>query len=344
MTLGSCESPSGRRHLVLLILGIGLMVVVLVVTAIGVTAGAKWRPGQSQPLVPGVEAAGPSADAFLHLDAAVVVREGLSSVDFRPRGGASLGTKVVFLDSGSDSLFSLSRDGSYSEVPLELAATPGIRKPQFTGLASTSTDVLLIADLMNGQVWRYASDGRLLGGFLSDAQRHEALLTKPTGVTVDGEGRVIVADAGDHSVKVFNKAGNLVYSMGGEGFAVGKLDHPNGLVAGTDGLVYVADTNNRRIQVFDGMGRSVSLFPAGANESNLLLPRSIGLDSMERLHVVDSFSGAVYVFQLDGLYLGSYGSAGPAADHLSLPEGLVIAGDWVVVGDRGNGRLMIYSE
>ncbi|MHB9148480.1 MAG: NHL repeat-containing protein [Thermoleophilia bacterium] len=335
------KRPDRRRFNLRLLLGGGLLIVGLI--GVVVYAASLENRGSKGPVVVQLEQL--KQDLF-QLEAAVLVRtageQGYVET-FRPQSGTPFGDDVVFVDALAGSLLVLDASGLVREVILEDPRGEGVAEPQFTAVAASSTGTLLLADLVNGQIWNYGIDGRFLGAFLGVSERTAAGLGRPTALAVDDLGQTYVADVGDQTVKVFNKAGGLVRTLGAEGFTSGRLDHPTGVAVDDFGYVYVADSNNRRVQVFDPQGRLVRTI-ADTGGAGLLLPRSVALDPSGRLHVVDAFAERVWVFEVDGDYLGSYGARGPADERLSLPEGVAVLGGKVVVGDRGNGRLMVYAE
>ncbi len=75
----------------------------------------------------------------------------------------------------------------------------------------------------------------------------------PIGVAVDREDNVYVLDAGDCTVKRFDrclqKFVNLL-GVGGCGYEPREFNKPNGLAISCSDNLYIADTGNRRIQVF----------------------------------------------------------------------------------------------
>ncbi|MGB9633593.1 MAG: TIGR03663 family protein, partial [Chloroflexaceae bacterium] len=70
---------------------------------------------------------------------------------------------------------------------------------------------------------------------------------QPTGVAVDGQGNLYVADTGGHRIHVYGPDGRLIRSLGGQGAALGELYEPRGLALDAEGNLYVADTWNARI-------------------------------------------------------------------------------------------------
>jgi DNA-binding beta-propeller fold protein YncE len=120
------------------------------------------------------------------------------------------------------------------------------------------------------------------------------------------------------------------------------LSFPNDSVGDEAGRIFVADSNNRRIQVFDSEGVFIRAFRETDQPEGLTLPRSLALDEQGRLHVADTLNGRVSVFSGEGEYLGSYGHAGSEQERLQYPEGLVVRGATVLVGDRAKARLVAF--
>ena len=77
-------------------------------------------------------------------------------------------------------------------------------------------------------------------------------LSSPTGIAVDKDGNIYVADTDNHSIQKFDKDGTFIGRWGGEaGSAEGSYYYPRGLTTNSDGQVYVADTGNNRVQRLD---------------------------------------------------------------------------------------------
>lgn len=74
-------------------------------------------------------------------------------------------------------------------------------------------------------------------------------LYRPKGIGLDAEGHLYVADAFYNIVRVFDRAGHLLYYFGKDS-GIGDFKLPAGLAVDRDGRVYVVDTAHRRVQVF----------------------------------------------------------------------------------------------
>ena len=91
----------------------------------------------------------------------------------------------------------------------------------------------------------------------SDGPGHEARFDRPTGLAVDVQGNLYIADTGNHRIRKISPDGLTATLAGGdEGFTDGPADRarfqaPCGICVAPDGALYVADTGNgavRRIQ------------------------------------------------------------------------------------------------
>ncbi|MHB1343943.1 MAG: NHL repeat-containing protein [Thermoleophilia bacterium] len=267
---------------------------------------------------------------------------------FRPRNAAVSGALVYVADSEGQRV-----------AALDLAAGPGAelafipitpdsleqtlpRDPQPTAVGVLADGSLLVADPANGRIWRVTPDGTFLGEFPAAEERQRSELISPVGLTVAG-GEVFVTDVGDQRVKVYSVSGTFLRLFGGEGFRPGLFSFPNGVVVDRDGLVYVADSNNKRVQIIGAGDSVVTVIQRTDTEEGLVLPRGVAFDRFGRLHVVDTFSQAVFVYGSDGEFAFVYGRGPGTQARLTLPEGIAITENRVVVSDGGGRRMVVYS-
>ncbi|HZO11008.1 MAG TPA: SBBP repeat-containing protein, partial [Nitrososphaeraceae archaeon] len=65
-------------------------------------------------------------------------------------------------------------------------------------------------------------------------------------------GNILVADAGNDRIQLFDSNGTFITKWGTSGAGDGQLDQPTGIATDSSGNVYVVDRYNNRIQVFAG--------------------------------------------------------------------------------------------
>src|SRR5690606_19541177 len=76
-------------------------------------------------------------------------------------------------------------------------------------------------------------------------------------LTVDDAGRIWVIDRHGATIKVFDRDGRFVRSVGREGAGPGELRGPTHIVQGPDGHIWVADLGAGRLVRFDTAGGHV---------------------------------------------------------------------------------------
>ena len=92
----------------------------------------------------------------------------------------------------------------------------------------------------------------LLAACIGQEGVDEGEFSSPTGITLDKEGNLYVADTDNHSIQKFDKTGKFVARWGGEPSSQdGNFYYPRGLAVGANDAVYVADSGNNRVQKFD---------------------------------------------------------------------------------------------
>ena len=76
-------------------------------------------------------------------------------------------------------------------------------------------------------------------------------LNWPRYLSVNKQGLLMVCDAGNHRVQVFELNGRFVTNFGSEGSERGGFNWPVSTASLSDGRIVVSDQKNRRIQIFD---------------------------------------------------------------------------------------------
>jgi DNA-binding beta-propeller fold protein YncE len=114
-------------------------------------------------------------------------------------------------------------------------------------------------------------------------------LNRPEGLDVAPDGRVYVADSGNHRIQVFSPEGRWLASYGRPGRGLGELSYPYDVRVDREGLQYVCEFGGSRIQVFDRDHRPVAIIGgAGDRPGEFNNPWSLVLDSRGNLYVADA--------------------------------------------------------
>lgn len=216
--------------------------------------------------------------------------------------------------------------------------------PRAAGSAVPGRAVLYVADAELKAVFALDAEGRPAGRI------GQGLLQRPTGVAVEARsGRLFVADAGAHDIKVFDAAGRHLKSLGRRGEGPGEFNFPTHLALRA-GTLYVTDAMNHRVQLLDvregagaDEGRMLrSIGQRGLFVGNLVRPKGVAVDAAGRVYVVESYYDRLLVFSPEGEFLLPIGSTGAGTGDFYLPAGVwVDARQRVHIADMFNGRLVL---
>jgi DNA-binding beta-propeller fold protein YncE len=193
----------------------------------------------------------------------------------------------------------------------------------------------------------------------------------PRGVAIAPDGRIVVADTGNHRIQVFDAEGNYLTSWGsncnlyaegrpgcvdpdGAGpleVGDGQFQEPWGVAVDQEGHVYVADTWNHRIQKFTLDGKFLAKWGFFATTDGQLGqpvamwgPRAIAIDSQGNVYVTDTGNKRVQKFDPDGNFLGQYGGGGVIEGYFDEPVGLAVdAQNNFYVADTWNRRVQKFD-
>lgn len=146
----------------------------------------------------------------------------------------------------------------------------------------------------------------------------EGQFTEPSGVAVNAQNDIIVADTNNHRIQIFDKEGRFKFQFGECGKRDGQLLYPNRVaVVRTSGDIIVTERSpTHQIQIYNQYGQFVRKF--GANI--LQHPRGVTVDNKGRIVVVECKVMRVIIFDQTGNVLQKFG----CSKHLEFPNGVVV--------------------
>lgn len=174
-------------------------------------------------------------------------------------------------------------------------------------IADTLNHRIRRVDVRNGRIDTVAGTGK--AGFFNDGSPAEGVtLNGPMGIAFDPYGNLIIADAGNHRIRMLTVKGYLVTIAGdGQGRFNGalntplttSLNSPTGVAFNSNGELYIADTGNHmvrkinrvtgRVETVAGTGQAGSWGDMGlASNAQLNAPTAILFDGRDNLYIADT--------------------------------------------------------
>jgi hypothetical protein len=166
-------------------------------------------------------------------------------------------------------------------------------------------------------------------GVLDGAEEYQFF--RVTGVAVDADGRIFVADAGDHAVRIYDQDGTFVRGFGRPGQGPGEFTMPSGLFVRHD-TVHVADRGGSGFTsvLFDTTGALLTTFsnllpngsrvtPLGASDAGWLVSDDSLFSRQQRERAGDVIRNPSTIARIVAADLPAATASRAAADSLLVP-------------------------
>jgi len=162
---------------------------------------------------------------------------------------------------------------------------------------------LYVSDIDLDQVLVYDADSlKLIRKIGTTGHNHELTtpgdFAKPTGLAVDSDGNLYVADTLNNRIEVFDADGKFISTFGKAGDGPGYFGRPKGVAIDSDDHIWVADGMQDRVQVFNKEAQLLIAFGGHG-----LLPGQfqglvgITTDKNNRVFTSELFPGRVQQFR-----------------------------------------------
>jgi len=203
-------------------------------------------------------------------------------------------------------------------------------------------DHLYIVD-MTARIQVFDSDGNFLRAWQTPVHDNG----RPTGMSIDREGNLAVADTHYNQVLFYSPEGELLRKMGrGRGPGPGELGLVTDVVEDSAGNYYVSEYGElERVTKFTHDGHFVLQWGEhGDGPGQFSRPQGLEIDDQDHVWVADSANHRIQVFDSQGKLLFLWGEEGPGLGQLEYPYNLVLDGQGhVYVCELGNCRIQKFT-
>jgi len=163
----------------------------------------------------------------------------------------------------------------------------------------------------------------------------EGEFDSPTGIAVDPNGNILVADTGNGRIEKLSPDGSFITS-------IKQFEAPSGIAIDRAGNIYVAEIGSKhRVQKLGPDGTFIAHWAPG-----LYGPRKIAIGPDDSIYVVDSGGNRIVKFSPDGQVLASWGSEGSGDGQFRGVSSVAVdpTTNKVYVADPINSRIQVFGS
>lgn len=215
-----------------------------------------------------------------------------------------------------------------------------LQKPR--AIAIDPRDRIYLVD-MTARIQVFDPEGNFLHGWQTPVHDNG----RPTGVSIDRQGRVLVADTHYYRVLIYSPQGQLLQTIGGtRGNGPGQFGFVTDVADDRQGNLYVSEYGEwDRVQKFSPEGKFLKQWGGhGAAPGQFSRPQCLAFDPLDRLWVCDACNHRIQVFDTEGTLLFAWGRQGTAPGELYYPYSLVFDDQGhLYVCEYGNHRVQKFT-
>ena len=212
-------------------------------------------------------------------------------------------------------------------------------------MAISAEDHLYVVD-MTARIQQFDAEGQ----FVRSWQTPKWDNGKPSGLSFDRDGNLMVADTHYFRLLFYSPTGELLRSIGGTpGNGPGEFGLVTDAVQDSQGNYYIAEYGEfDRIQKFSRDGQYLMEWGGhGSAPGQFVRPQNLTIDDRDQIWVADACNHRIQVFDARGTaakLIRCFGSEGSALGQLRYPYDLVLDGrGHLYVCEFGNDRVQKFT-
>jgi sugar lactone lactonase YvrE len=214
-------------------------------------------------------------------------------------------------------------------------------------MAIDEQDQLYIVD-MTARIQVFTPEGE----YLRSWKTPESTNGRPTGMSIDRDGNLCVADTHYFRMLVYTPEGRWLEdrTIGGQsGSEPGQFNFVTDIAQDSQGNYYIAEYGEYdRVQKFTRDGRFIMQWGRhGVELGEFIRPQSIVVDHQDHVWVADACNHRIQVFEVTGTearLVKTWGRQGSALGELNYPYGLQLDGQGhVYLCEFGNHRVQKFT-
>eukprot|EP01088_Endostelium_zonatum_P017392 TRINITY_DN5113_c0_g1_i1.p1 TRINITY_DN5113_c0_g1~~TRINITY_DN5113_c0_g1_i1.p1 ORF type:complete len:654 (+),score=175.53 TRINITY_DN5113_c0_g1_i1:104-2065(+) len=166
---------------------------------------------------------------------------------------------------------------------------------------------------------------------------------QPRGVAINpSSNEIYVCDYNGDKIHIYSPEASTTAPDPLSSFAA---QNPYAIAVDYNNNVWISDYVNGSVSKFTSSGNNIVTIEnkLANNPGQLASPRGITCDRYDNVYVCDENLGRVQVYDSNGRYVRTIGAKGSGSDQLNRPHDVKVEGDKLMVCDRDNNRIQIFS-
>jgi sugar lactone lactonase YvrE len=209
-------------------------------------------------------------------------------------------------------------------------------------MAIDADDLIYIVDI-TARIQVFTTAGEFVRGWQTPVHANG----RPTGLSIDHRGNLLVADTHYFRVLTYSPQGELLETFGGTlGHGPGEFGFVTDAVEDSRRNLYVSEYGEYdRIQKFSPAREFVLEWGGhGTDGGQFSRPQSLAVDADDQIWVADACNHRIQVFDASGRLVRLWGEHGSEPGQLAYPYGMLLDGrGHVYVTEFGNHRVQKFS-
>jgi streptogramin lyase len=186
------------------------------------------------------------------------------------------------------------------------------------------------------------------GNFIRSWTSPDHSIGRPSGLSIDRKGRLLVSDTHYYQLLIYSPEGELVEKLGGtKGEKPGEFGLVTDAAEDSKGNLYVAEYGEfDRIQKFSPERKFLLQWGGHGEElGQFVRPQKMWIDEQDRIWVTDACNDRIQVFDTEGKLLFHWGQQGSGPGELSYPYDISLDAEGnVLVTEWGNHRIQKFTQ
>ncbi len=150
-------------------------------------------------------------------------------------------------------------------------------------------------------------------------------LQQPSGITLDKEDNVYIADLSDSRIKKFDPEGKILRTWIPPKHEFKKVKIPGGVAVDKDTSIYITDLDKHSVSRFDKAGRLIRKWgKQGVGNLEFNTPVGIAVDGDANVYVVDAGNHCIKKYSHLGVFKKRWGKQGRKDGEFFYPAGIAL--------------------